>query len=232
MTKEFYYQGELEKYTVLRNLVEDIEKLSESKEIGNLEKTAKLKEFVGELLDHIHDGLELNLSSEVTSIYDEMSKRDLLARVESVKSVIECLSTNKPIQVGDRDHHYANCVTTDKEGLRIAMAEAEAIGPVRLLVGLDLKALIGFSNDHIEVSDIDDNEFDLRDTSMRKVHCRHIVGEIHPEDIKYVVLRIPKHLMPESKLQEDEKVSQGKFIFRGARVESMNSQKTDLEAAA
>ncbi|MDQ3089610.1 MAG: hypothetical protein M3Q24_00450 [bacterium] len=222
----------VDKYRVLTELVEDIEAVSESKDLNMGEKTERLKELVEDLLDHISDDLELDLSSEVSDIYNEMSQRNLLARVESVKNVVECLSVKKPIKVGDKDHHYANCVTSDKEGLRIAMAEAEAIGPVRLLMGLDLKALIGFSNDHIEVAGIEDNEFDLRDTTLRKVHCRHIVGQIYAEDIKYLVLRIPKHFFPESKLLDDEKMSLGKFIFRGARVETFEAQQSDLEIAA
>ncbi len=226
------FSESIDKYRVLTELVEDIETVSESNDLNVREKTERLKELVEDLLNHISDDLELNLSPEVSNIYNEMSQRNLLARVESVKNVVECLSVKKPIKVGDKDHHYANCVTSDKDGLRIAMAEAEAIGPVRLLMGLDLKALIGFSNDHIEVVDIEDNEFDLRDTTLRKAYCRHIVGEIYAEDIKYLVLRIPKHLFPESKLLDYEKISSGKFIFRGAKVETFKAQQSDLEIAA
>lgn len=37
---------------------------------------------------------------------------------------------------------------------------------MRLLVGLDLKALVGFTNDHVEVTEISEQEFDLRDTTL------------------------------------------------------------------
>lgn len=45
-----------------------------------------------------------------------------------MKKVIECLANETPIEVSGGEK-YANSVTSDLEGLRIAMAEAEALGP-------------------------------------------------------------------------------------------------------
>ncbi len=205
-------------FSLLLEIVEKIEDISASKEYTPAEVVELSKGLVADLLTHIQDDLHFELTENVTSVYQEMNKANLLARVESVRRVIECLAENKPIEVGKGGDHYANSVTSDVEGLRIAMAEAEALGPVRLLVGLDLKALVGFTNDHVEVTEIDDNEFDLRDTTLRRAYCRHLEGEIHKEDIKYMVMRIPRNVFPVRFLNDFERKQPSSFIFRAVKI--------------
>ncbi len=201
------------------DIVEQLEIISEQENSTVEEKIPRLKQLVSELLEHLEQDFLLNLSSDVAYLYEEMSKKDLLARVERIKNILECLGESKPIVVGDNDHHYANSVTTNKEGIRIAMSEARVRGPVRFLVGLDLKALVGFTKDHIHVEEVEDFNFDLRDTNIRIANCRHIVGEIHSEDIKYLIMRIPRKLFPENKLNTDELHSNTQFIFRGTKID-------------
>ncbi len=205
-------------FSQLLDIVEKLETLANSKEYDPQEIVEWSRELVSDLLQHIETDLQLKLSEDVNEVYRKMNQENLLARVESVKRIVECLTHETPIEVGIGDNHYANSVTADLEGLRIAMAEAETFGPVRLLVGLDLKALVGFTNDHVEVSEIDDNEFDLRDTALRKAYCRHLDGEIHKEDIRYVVLRIPRKVFPNSLLNDFEKKQQTPFIFRSISI--------------
>lgn len=173
---------------------------------------------VAKILEHLDQDLHLDITPDVSSIYNEMMRENLLARVENIESVVECIDEDKPIVVGHGDKHYANSVMASLDGMHIALAEADAPGPVRMLIGLDAKALIGFKSDHLEVSEIDDNEFDLRDTSMRKAFCRHVSGEIRKEDIRYVVLRIPRKLFPKERLLEEEASATTPFIFRGTRL--------------
>ncbi len=202
-----------------RNSFEQTPTLYEiAEKIETLEDRDELRTAVREFLEHFESDIHLNLSSNVTELYGEMANKNLLARVEGIKRTIGCLVGKEPIEVGAGDTHYANSVTADLDGLRIAMAEAEALGPIKLLVGLDVKALISFTNDHLQVSEIDDNEFDLRDTGLRKAYCRHVSGHILPEDIKYVVLRIPRVVFPENMLLPQEKTQEGRFIFRGGRL--------------
>lgn len=219
-------------FSELLDIVDRIEKLALSKEYTPKEIVDWSRELVAELLEHIQNDFHLTLTEDVSSLYGEMSKENLLARVESVRRVVECLATSKPILVGAGGDHYANSVTSDVEGLRIAMAEAEAVGPVRLLVGLDLKALVGFTNDHVEVSEIDDSEFDLRDTTLRKAYCRHLEGEIHKEDIRYMVMRIPRNVFPSQFLNDIEKKHQTGFIFRGVKIHPDVSNSSEEAVAA
>lgn len=208
-----------ENKSYLVSLTDKIEAMSEEKGLEEQERIENLKSLTKELLDHIKDDLGLEMSGQIEQLYKEMNRENLIARVESVRKVIECLVSDKNIDVGgEGEINYANSVTTDAEGLRIAMAEADAIGPVRLMLGLDLKTMIGFTNDHIEVREITDDEFDLRDTSLRKAYCRHIRGFIHREDLKYMILRIPRKLFPPDQMTEEEAKMKTPFIFRGAKV--------------
>jgi hypothetical protein len=206
--------------------------ISLAEKIESLEDIEELRQAVGRFLEILENDTHTELSQEITKVYGEMSKENLLARVEGLRNIARCLINGEPIEVGAGDSHYANSVTADPEGLRIAMAEAEAPGPVRLLVGLDMKAMIGFSNDHVSVDEIDDNEFDLRDTTLRKAYCRHIHGQIMPEDIRYVVLRIPRRVFPEELMLEEEKNSGSKFIFRGGRTSGSLVEAKEYEEAA
>lgn len=203
-----------------------------AEKIELLEDREELKESIEKFLEFFEEEMNVELSHDVTHIYGEMSREHLIARVERIKHTVACLVGHEPIEVGKGDSHYANSVTSDPEGLRIAMAEGEAPGPIRLLVGLDLNALIGFTSDHLNVSEIEDSNFDLRDTGMRKAYCRHISGEILPEDIKYVVLRIPRAMFPESMLEEVEQKNTSKFIFRGAKLPVGVVMTEELDKAA
>jgi hypothetical protein len=216
----------------LLKLVSDIENISNSEEFSPAEMQERCKPLVRELLEHFETDLHLHLSSEISILYAEMQRKNLLARVESVSKIIECIAAHKPILVGNDESHYANAVTSDPEGLRIALAEADAVGPVRLLVGLDLKALIGFKSDHLEVSEIDDDQFDQRDTGVRKSLCRHVVGEILPEDLECMVLRIPRVYFPEEDLLPHEQEQSTPFIFRGSKVKAFLSEPDILQQKA
>lgn len=218
-------------FSELLSIVERLEALSSSEKFTREETMEWSKELVLDLIDHMRNDLELTLTDDVSALYNEMNRENLLARVENVKRVIECLTQGAPITVGAGDANYANSVTSDLEGLRIAMSEAEVFGPVRLMVGLDLKALVGFTNDHVEVSEIDDNEFDLRDTTLRKAYCRHLDGAIHKDDIRYIVMRIPRAVFPVKYLNDIEKKQPTSFIFRGAKLEVAQRHEQVEEAA-
>lgn len=236
--EKFSLQSEIstapEGFAELSHIVQRMEEISASKDISIEEAISESKVLVKELLDHVHSDLHWQLSNNVTSFYNDMSKENLLARVESITKVIDCLTLDKVIPVGSEDDHYANSVTAEAEGLRIAMAEAEALGPIRFLVGLDVKALVGFKNDHLSVAEIQDDEFDIRDTTLRKAQCRHVSGEIRHEDIKYVVMRIPRNIFPRENLAPDEIKQGGNFVFRGVKIPPADEARTaeQLDIAA
>lgn len=211
-------EGRAEDFSELLAIVQRMEELGNADDISLEEFARESKVLIKEFLAHLDADLHLELSANVSGAYEEMSRENLLARVESVVDIMKCVISDQHISVGSKDRHYANSVLANIEGLRIAMAEADALGPIRLLVGLDLKALVGFKNDHVEVTEIEKDEFDVRDSALRKSMCRHVVGEIHRNDIRYIVMRIPRKLFPEEILMGDEVDGKSQFIFRVARV--------------
>jgi hypothetical protein len=72
----------------------------------------------------------------------------------------------------------------------------------------------------------------MRDTSLRASYCRHVNGEIHRMDVRYMVMRIPKAMFPLDKLSEQEQLQGGQFVFRGIEMPaSAEAEESILKAA-
>lgn len=64
------------------NIVSRIEELALSNEYSQSEIIEWSRELVADLLEHIERDFELQLTQDVTSIYKNMNRENLLARVE------------------------------------------------------------------------------------------------------------------------------------------------------
>ena len=181
-------------------------------------------EFVKNTLPRLFETLEQELGitllkgSEIDAIYNLFQAEKCLVRVENFTRIMDALELNHGFKVGESadDSHYANAVIPDPEGIRLAFAEGQASGPLRLAIGLG-KSLVGFrgNSDHLKVSDVEFSEDDARDVASRAYLCRHIEGEILKQDIRGVVLRIPRTIVAESLLTDEELETEGQFVFRG-----------------
>jgi len=176
----------------------------------------EMKGYVNNFLESFPETFHADLSPDVTSVYRAMEEEGLLVRLERLSAVIEDVLEHKPIRIGEGGDHYANAVLPNNEGIKIAFAEGMAPGPIRLLMGFEVRSGIGFDAKGLEVSEIDVSEFDLRDTSLRAALCRHVKGDILSENIKYLVLRLPAHLVEDRYVTEKELENASQFIFRGA----------------
>lgn len=204
--------------------IEQLEKEPQSKIFEVVEKMEsadneeEMREATAEFFDEL-DNLDIKLTPDVTSLYREMEEKRYLVRLEQLRKVMEAVIDKKPIHIGDKEDHYANAVVPHNEGLKIAFAEGDAPGPVRLLIGFGMKSAIGFNPDNLGVSDIKPDEVDLRNQFVRSALCRHVSGDLRPEDIEYLIMRVPRHLFPKKFLSEREAKEKSRFIFRGARLE-------------
>ncbi|HEY9586197.1 MAG TPA: hypothetical protein VJJ27_00965 [Candidatus Paceibacterota bacterium] len=219
-TKRIFFEGggrkSEEAESPVLGIVQKIEKKMAQKTIDARE----VKPLIEELLSLLEKDLGLKLTPDVTSLYREMQDRHYLARVENLGRIIEALSSRKPIDIGGDDDRYANAVVPEKEGLQIAFAEgdADAPGPIRLLIGFDFRSLIGFDPNGLDIKPIAKGEFDLRNQALRGGLCRHVSGELRVEMIREFVLRIPTKFFPEIALTDVELGDKPRFIFRGARL--------------
>jgi hypothetical protein len=185
---------------------------------------SKDPEFVRHALPELFALLEKELrisllkGEEIQAIYKQFQTEECLIRVENFTRIMEALELNHGFKVGESvdDTHYANAVIPDPEGIRLAFSEGQASGPLRLAIGLG-KSLVGFRADseHIKVSKVDFSEDDARDVGKRAYLCRHIEGQIEKDDIRGVVMRIPRNIMHESLLTGDEVEGESQFLFRG-----------------
>lgn len=198
--------------------MESPEKLPRSLELARiLEQTDDedlIREGMNELFETLETDLHTTLHNDPGLVYRNMEKEGCLARVESLSRVLETIETGKNLSISDEtESHYANAVIPTPQGIKIAFSEASAIGPVRTMVGFG-KTLVGFKTENIQVDEIDFNPEDLRGANERKYLCRHVVGDLRPEDIRSVVMRIPRHLISENLLTVDEREEASTFIFR------------------
>lgn len=176
-----------------------------------------IKEHLGELLDLISEETGKNLFEDVSTIYEKMKKTQCLVRVEQLSRILATIELGRPLEIGhEEETHYANAVIPEEEGIKLALAEGQAPGPFRAIVSFG-KTLVGFKTDHLEVTEIDhsENGNNFRDEELRKRICRHVKGKIEKRDIRYMVIRIPKHLLDEKHLTEEElKEKDLPFVFR------------------
>lgn len=201
-----------------------IEKQSKSIELAKqLESTYEpefLKKHLGELLDLIEIETGNHFLKEVDPIYDGMKADNCLVRVEQLSRVLEAIELGSSYEIGHKgENHYANAVIPEEKGIKLALAEGQAQGPIRTMVSFG-KTIIGFKTDNLMVSEVDfvSDTAGFRDENERKYICRHVEGTVNKEDIKYMVMRIPRHLLNDDRLSkeelEDPDVS---FIFRGVK---------------
>lgn len=179
-----------------------------------------LKKHLGELLDLIEIETGVHFLETVDSIYEGMKADDCLVRVEQLSRILETIELNTSYQIGHKgENHYANAVIPEEKGIRLALAEGQAQGPIRTMVSFG-KTIIGFKTDNLEVSEVDfvSDTAGFRDENERKYICRHVEGIVTKEDIKYMVMRIPRHLLNDDRLTREElEDSDMPFIFRGVK---------------
>ena len=178
----------------------------------------KFKELMPLFLKGIEDLFKNKLTEQVTPIYKKMQDEKLILRVENMSRVIQSFKNHEGYVIGNKGDHRANCVIPENEGIKLAFAEGFAPGPVRLLIGYDVRTAIAFSPEKVLVTAIDDLEIETRDAKVRKNLCRHIEGTIEPEHIKSVILRVLKKFFQESRMTEQEINSNTFYIIRGIEI--------------
>ena len=193
-------------------LFEVIEQMK--KEVSQTEMEALVREYI----EILTNDCDIQLSPDVTALYQEMERRKLLLRLESATKIFEALLLQKAIDLGTDEKRSENAVIPAQEGIAIAFAEGETRGPIRTLVGFDVNSAIGFDSRNVKVDEIEVDELDMRNTALRKAYCRHVSGQLPPEDLQYLVLRIPRGVFPKEILSDEEMKKESKFIVRGARV--------------
>ncbi|MBU6232011.1 MAG: hypothetical protein KGI45_01890 [Patescibacteria group bacterium] len=177
-----------------------------------------LQEKIGVLLRSIEEDTGYSFESDVGKFYNDMKRENCLVRVERLSRVLETVEMEQPLTISDEDEsHYANAVIPETEGIKIALSEGQAPGPIRIVVGFG-KTIIGFKSDHLKVDEIDFSETDTRDAQERRYLCRHVTGELDKDDIRYLIIRIPSHLVSEDLMTETEKKRRLPFIFRGMKL--------------
>ena len=191
-----------------------------ARELEETDDDEVIREKLGLLLDSISEDLHVQFVSNVSELYRGMQSENCLVRVEHLSRVLETLELeDSPLKISDEnERHYANTVIPVPEGIKIALSEGEAPGPVHIIVGFG-KTIIGFKSDNISVDEIEFSESDIRDAKERAYLCRHVSGILKKNDIRYMIIRIPFNMIREQYLTEEEKQKKPPFAFRGVRLD-------------
>lgn len=191
-----------------------------ARQLENSEDIEYIKQNLGLLLDLIEQETGREFQEEVDTIYGDMKKENCLVRVEQLSRILETIENDTELPIGhNAETHYANAVIPEEAGIKLALAEGQAPGPIRALMSFG-KSLIGFKTDNLEVSEVDfvPDAAGVRDEQERKYVCRHVEGTLKKDDIKFLVIRIPKHLLDEDHLSTEEKEEKDfPFIFRSTK---------------
>lgn len=189
-------------------------------ELEDSEDIEYIKKNLGTLLDLIEKETGTEFQEEVDTIYEDMKAENCLVRVEQLSRILETVELNKDLPIGhNAETHYANAVIPEEAGIKLALAEGQAPGPIRAIMSFG-KSLIGFKTDNLEVSEVDfiPDAAGIRDEQERKFVCRHVEGTLTKEDIKFLVIRIPKHLLDEQHLSQEEIAEKDfPFVFRATK---------------
>ncbi len=195
--------------------IEEVTRLAEALESSEDEEF--ITENLPDFLNKLETTLGIKLTNDVGELYALMQDENCLGRIEQISKIIKALEKEIPFEIGEGDSHYANAVISELEGIKLAFGEGQAPGPVRIMIGFG-KTLLGFKTDHISVCEVEFAEDDPRDIESRRYLCRHVDGSLSKEDIRTVVMRIPRKSMVKGMLFEDEKESTSPFIFRGFSI--------------
>jgi hypothetical protein len=176
-----------------------------------------VRKNIPELLRLIEADVHHPLVNDVSGLYLGMAQNKCLARIERLSRVLKTIEEDEPMRIGEAEEHYANAVIPEPEGIKIAYAEGQAPGPVRSMIAFG-KTLIGFKTENMQVDSIEYSSDDLRDGQKRNILCRHVSGDLRKEDIKYLIIRIPKNLVDLEVLTKEEVETESTFIFRGVEI--------------
>jgi hypothetical protein len=143
-------------------------------ELEDSEDIEYIKKNLGTLLDLIEKETGTEFQEEVDTIYEDMKAENCLVRVEQLSRILETVELNKDLPIGhNAETHYANAVIPEEAGIKLALAEGQAPGPIRAIMSFG-KSLIGFKTDNLEVSEVDfiPDAAGIRDEQERKFVCR------------------------------------------------------------
>jgi hypothetical protein len=190
-------------------------KPTEMMEMFAVEKGAeRRRELVGDMLEVLIGTLQAekaDIGEDAQRIYEKIAASPgLLIRQERFDKLIELLEGSRVDLGFVGDKPYANSAVYGKngEGVEIAFNEGRASR-----FGLAILAAISPEgpSGRLEVEQVPPAQCELRDRTA----CRMISGAITKENLRHIVVRIPRQLAPDYLKDEGE----GHYIFRTASFE-------------
>lgn len=167
--------------------------------------TIEKKEAVRSFYENVEKlAAKHGVSLEEGNIYARIGQREYLVRRGNLERELVPLLSGRDIDIASR-RESGNAAVDTPEGVSTAMTEGVS--------GAEIAFLYGFSDEHVETQPITLQEGDLRGKARERI-VRTVSGTVPFEDVRYIVLRIPKDLFPHDLLNESEADSENPFVFR------------------
>ncbi len=165
-----------------------------------------------------HGGQEEDVSS-IYRNYLSKNEKPLIVRQEDPEKVVKLLE-NEAIDlrfdskvVADRGDKYANCAiwphgVNPTAGMQNAFLEGRGMaGPLVTMIA---------SKQNPKHNLVEDPKDKMLSTgNINRESVRIVSGQIKKEDLKFIIVRLPKKFLSSEKLREDEKNNNLKEVFRG-----------------
>ena len=139
---------------------------------------------------------------DVSQMYEVLRGQKMIVRRDSPEHIISAIEEHEPLHVGfPKGERYSNAVVwSSEQGTRgLENAYLEGYGTTN-----DVVSVIGVKQDAItDITALDDASQKFAGLDRRFV--RSIQGDIAPEDILFVSVRIPAFAYPESKMTAHER---------------------------
>ncbi len=176
---------------------------------------------------------------DVNEIYKKFRNDTLIVRKDDPERLLKALAQKENIVIQRNDSgEYENCALwnthTNAQALRLAMTEGRG--------GRELTITFGFEKTpqlHVKKKTMDNVTPDY--STIDRSSARIVDGCIHPEDIRFVVLRMPVSYFPESEMNDKEiedleeyqdslaehphQIPQPRYVFRGFTFPSKNEKR-------
>lgn len=199
-----------------------VEKQTTLKAEYNIEQS-DMPEFIQNLFKNLELKFGTSAESNMNQFYNNL-RGNFIVRREYPLRLLESLLHNQDIQMNfdsENEKPYANSVEwSSSEGSRgLENTFMEGFSHLNGLVlvagyrkGKDMKI------EHLK--DSQDAFYDHEKGYIDRTLVRSLSGTIHPNDVAFVVARIPTKFVEEQDLTESEEERDAKFIFRGFNLES------------
>jgi len=210
----------------VKNSEDDLEtefimQLMEEAEEAALKEPSNEEESKLKLLSFIEDFFKKNKMQEYAEWSDKMyalarENPSMMIRREDPTALVESFQKNKDLEIefmdkGEISEPYPNAADLGSDLIGIKIAAIGGFGKVKNGAVVFMEGFI--PSDDLEISRLPNDKF-ANFSGSERFHTKMVRGKIDKKNLKFVLLRLPRKIFPESMMTENELDSEQPHISR------------------